>query len=147
MMKLPIGTVQAKVDEVSYKKVKVKNLQADIESDGAVATGMITIKNRYTDVLCSFSFTSTDSIKSKLKVKPGIKFHKQTEEDKKARAEAKLQKKKEKAERKAQKAEERAKKKAAKKAAKEAAKQGKLRKNKWKDKYFLYLCTAKSEEV
>ena len=128
--KLPIGTVQAKVDEVSYKKVKVKNLQADIESDGAVATGMITIKNRYTDVLCSFSFTSTDSIKSKLKVKPGIKFHKQTEEDKKARAEAKQQKKKEKAERKAQKAEERAKKKAAKKAAKEAAKQGKLRKNK-----------------
>ena len=117
--KLPIGSVQARVDEARYKKLKVKNLFADIVSDGAVATGNITIKGRHTDLLCSFNFTSTDSIKSKIKVKPGIRFHALSEEDrqvkeqeKKAKAEAKetlrQQKAEERALRNQQRSEERA---------------------------------------
>ena len=92
--KLPIGSIKATVDEARYKKLKVKNLIADIVSDGAVATGNITIKGRHTDILCSFNFTSTDSIKSKIKVKPGIRFHGLSDEDRME----KQQKKQEKAE-------------------------------------------------
>jgi len=106
--KLPIGTVSAKVDEGSWKKVKVRNLVADIKSDGAVATGNITIKGRHTDLLCAFSFTSTDSIKSKIKIKPGIRFHALSDEDRKAKEEEKKAKREEKAALKQQKAEEKA---------------------------------------
>lgn len=137
--KLPIGSVHAKVDEASYKKIKFHNLIADIESDGAVAEGKLTLKGKRTDVLCSFNFTNTDSIKSKLKFKPGIRFHGLSEEAKQAKAEKKQKKKEEKelrkqqkteekarkAEEKARKAEEKAARKAAKKAAKEAAKEAK----------------------
>lgn len=39
--KLPIGTVHATVNDCSYKNVHVKNLTADIKSDGAEALGNI----------------------------------------------------------------------------------------------------------
>ena len=80
--KLPIGTVAARVSEASWKKLKVRNIVADIMSDGAVAEGKLTVKGKRTDLLCSFSFTNTESVKSKLKVKPGIKFHGLSDEDK-----------------------------------------------------------------
>ena len=144
--KLPIGSVQADVAEGSYKKIKVHNLIAELESDGAVATGNITVKGKRVDVLCGFSFTNTNEMK-KTKIKPGIRFHKMSDEDKAkrdeeravkaeakaaakaerraARAEAKALKAQQKAERKALKAEEKAQKaeeKAARKAAKAAEK-------------------------
>lgn len=144
--KLPIGSVQADVAEGSYKKMKVHNLIAELESDGAVATGNITVKGKRVDVLCGFSFTNTNEMK-KTKIKPGIRFHKMSDEDKAkrdeeravkaeakaaakaerraARAEAKALKAQQKAERKALKAEEKAQKaeeKAARKAAKAAEK-------------------------
>ena len=144
--KLPIGSVQADVAEGSYKKMKVHNLIAELESDGAVATGNITVKGKRVDVLCGFSFTNTNEMK-KTKIKPGIRFHKMSDEDKAkrdeeravkaeakaaakaerraARAEAKALKAEQKAERKALKAEEKAQKaeeKAARKAAKAAEK-------------------------
>ena len=144
--KLPIGSVQADVAEGSYKKIKVHNLIAELESDGAVATGNITVKGKRVDVLCGFSFTNTNEMK-KTKIKPGIRFHKMSDEDKAkrdeeravkaeakaaakaerraARAEAKALKAEQKAERKALKAEEKAQKaeeKAARKAAKAAEK-------------------------
>lgn len=106
--KLPIGIVAADVDEVSWKKVRVRNLHTTIESDGAEAVGKVNIKGKRVDVLCAFSFTSTDAIKSKLKVKPGIKFHAMSEEDKQARDEKQRQQAEEKALRKQQKAEEKA---------------------------------------
>ena len=74
---------------------------ADITSDGAVAEGNIAIKGRHTDLLCAFSYTSTDSVNGKLKIKPGIRFHKLSEEDRQAKREvkeARKQQKKEKAE-------------------------------------------------
>ena len=90
--KLPIGRVTAEVAEGKYKKVKVRNLFAEIESDGAVATGNITIKGKRMDVLCGFSFTNTNEMK-KTKIKPGIKFHKMSDEDKVARDELRAAKK------------------------------------------------------
>jgi len=144
--KLPIGSVQADVAEGRYKKIKVHNLIAELESDGAVATGNITVKGKRVDVLCGFSFTNTNEMK-KTKIKPGIRFHKMSDEDKAkreekraakkeakqaakeerqaARAEKKALKAEEKAERKALRAEEKALKaeeKAARKAAKAEAK-------------------------
>lgn len=76
--KLPIGKVSADIDEVSWKKLKFRHLNTTIESDGATAEGKVVMMGKYIDKLCSFSFTSTDSINSKLKVKPGLKFHSKT---------------------------------------------------------------------
>ncbi len=121
--KLPIGKVNALVDEASYKMIKVRNLHTNIVSDGAVATGNITIKGKRTDLLCSFSFTSTDSISHKLKVKPGIKFHALSDEDKLEKQQKKEQERKEREARKQQKAAEKATRKAEKAAVKAAEKE------------------------
>ena len=129
--KLPIGQVDAEVYEAKYKKVKVRNIVASMQSDGAVADGNITMKGGRVDVLCGFSFTNTNEMR-KTKIKPGLKFHGLSEERKAAKEERKQQKAEQKAakraekdEKKAAKAEERAARKAAKaeaKAAKKAAK-------------------------
>lgn len=109
--KLPIGSVQADVMEGSFKKIKVRNIVAELESDGAVATGNITVKGKRVDVLCGFSFTNTNEMK-KTKIKPGIRFHKMSDEDKAARDERRAAKKEAKAaakeERRAARAEEKA---------------------------------------
>jgi hypothetical protein len=99
--KLPIGDVEADIKEVTFKGVKVRNVISTIKSDGAVANGNITIKGKRIDLLCSFSFTNTESIKSKLKVKPGMKIHKLSDDDKAAKEQKKQQKQQEKAEAKA----------------------------------------------
>ena len=130
--KLPIGQVDAEVYEAKYKKVKVRNVVADMQSDGAVAEGNITMKGGRVDVLCGFSFTNTNEMK-KTKIKPGVRFHKLSEERKAEKEEQKAAKRAvkeeqkavkraEKEERKQQKAEEKAAKKAAKAEAKAARK-------------------------
>ena len=122
--KLPIGSVQADVAEGRYKKLTVRNLIAELNSDGAVATGNITVKGKRVDVLCGFSFTNTNEMK-KTQIKPGIRFHKMSDEDKAKRDEERATKAETKAAAKAQKAEEKAARKAAKaeeKAARKAAK-------------------------
>lgn len=111
--KLPIGSVQAEVDEGSFKKIKVRNLFAELQSDGAVANGNITVKGKRVDILCGFSFTNTNEMK-KTKIKPGIRFHKMSDEDKAKRDERRAAKAEEKAARKAVEAEEKAARKAAK---------------------------------
>ena len=122
--KLPIGEVDAEVYEAKYKKVKVRNVVADMKSDGAVAEGNLTMKGGRIDVLCGFSFTNTNEMR-KTKIKPGIRFHKLSEERKAEKAEQKAAKRAEKEEKKAAKRaekEERKKQKAQDKAAKKAAK-------------------------
>ena len=122
--KLPIGEVDAEVYEAKYKKVKVRNVVADMKSDGAVAEGNLTMKGGRIDVLCGFSFTNTNEMR-KTKIKPGIRFHKLSEERKAEKAEQKAAKRAEKEEKKAAKRaekEERKKQKALDKAAKKAAK-------------------------
>ena len=71
--KLAIGTVDATIDKVDYKKLKVSDITVNIVSDGAVAEGKIVMSKKLADVLCSFSFTSTDELQ-KTKIKPGIRF-------------------------------------------------------------------------
>lgn len=73
--KLPIGSLTAHVDEASYKFVKVKNIDVSIDSDGAVAEGVLDSPHKFLDLGCSFSFTDTDDLK-KLKIKPKLKIHK-----------------------------------------------------------------------
>lgn len=105
--KLPIGEVDAEVREARYKKVKVRNIVATMQSDGALAEGKMTVKGKRVDVLCNFSFTNTSEM-NKMKVKPGIRFHKLSDEDKAARDERRQQKKAEKAARREQKKAEKA---------------------------------------
>ncbi len=106
--KLPIGTVTAHVDECSWKKIKVRNLDVEIVSDGAQADGDIAIKGKRTDLLCSFSLIKTDSVKNKLKVKPGIRFHALSDDDKAEKAARKARKAEQKAQEKARKEAEKA---------------------------------------
>jgi len=72
--KLPIGHVDAEVEEANYKKLKVRNIMADINSDGAVAEGAISKPGKHLDLVCNFSFTNTNEMK-KTKVKPRLKLH------------------------------------------------------------------------
>ena len=72
--KLPIGQVVAHVAEASYNKIKVKNINTSINSDGAIALGKLSQLNKNVDLLCDFSFTNTDSI-HKMKIKPTVKLH------------------------------------------------------------------------
>ncbi len=105
--KLPIGQVDAEVFEARYKKVRVRNIVTSIQSDGAVAAGNLTMKGSRVDVLCSFSFTNTSEM-HKMKVKPGIRFHKLSEEFKAAKEEKKATVRAAKEDRKQQEADEKA---------------------------------------
>ena len=80
--KLPIGTVRAEVPEAKYKFLKIKNVFADIHSNGTIAQGNLSVRGKALDLLCDFSFTNTDSIQ-KMKIKPSVKFHKYTEKKEK----------------------------------------------------------------
>ena len=106
--KLPIGTASIHVAEVRYKKIPVRNISIGINSDGAVAEGSLKTNGRHMDLSCNFSFTNTDEMKKMKITKPGIKFHKLSDEDKQKKAEEKLRKKQEKAEEKLRKKQEKA---------------------------------------
>lgn len=89
--KLPMGRVDAVVNETYFKKIKLSNIYATIESNGAIAEGNVVMKGKRMDGLCKFSFTNTDSI-SKMKIRPGVRFHKMSDEDKAARDKEKAKK-------------------------------------------------------
>ncbi len=122
--KLPIGEIYAEVPFAHYKMLKVRNTFATIKSNGAIAEGKVDVKGKHIDLLCTFSFTNTNEMK-KIKIKPGIKFHGMSEEDKAQREEKKMEKAEAETQRKISEAEEKAAKRAAKieeKAARKAAK-------------------------
>ncbi len=70
--KLPMGTLNAKVDEAKYKVLKVKNATLEMSSNGAVAEGLLVISSRILDSKFSFTFTDTNEM-HKMKVKPAVK--------------------------------------------------------------------------
>lgn len=72
--KLPIGEVQAHVENVSYKNIKAHNLTVKIVSDGAVAEGNLQAPGKWLDLNCDFSFTNTSEMR-KMKIKPKMKVH------------------------------------------------------------------------
>ena len=78
--KLPIGNVKADVKKVKYRNITLKNIVADIQSDGALASGDVTMKGNLTDLMLQFSFTNTNEMQ-KMKVKPKLKFRKYVEDD------------------------------------------------------------------
>ena len=90
--KLPIGQISAKVDEAHYGKIRVRNLTADIISNGAVAEGKAVAWGKRMDIVCSFSFTNTNEMR-KTKVRPGLRLRDLSEEEKAARDSIKLVKK------------------------------------------------------
>ena len=101
--KLPFGSFNAKVDDAAYMGVHIRNLTATFNSDGAIASGEVYKTGRIRDLYFSYSFTSTDEM-HKMKIsKPGIKFHKETEEYKAQKAERKKLKEQKKLEKQQQK--------------------------------------------
>ena len=78
--KLPIGNVKADVKKIGYRNITLKNIVADITSDGALASGDVTMKGSLTDLMLQFSFTNTNEM-SKMKVKPKLKFRKYIKDD------------------------------------------------------------------
>ncbi len=80
--KLPIGRLNAREIDASYKKIRMKHLILTLESDGAIAKGQILQEHSFADLLCNFSFTHTDAI-HKMKIMPGIRLHKKDKKDKK----------------------------------------------------------------
>jgi hypothetical protein len=78
--KLPIGTLKADIKKIGYRTIFLKNILADIQSDGALASGNVTMKGNLTDLMLEFSFTDTEDMK-KMKVKPKLKFRKFVKDD------------------------------------------------------------------
>ena len=71
--KLPIGHVEADIRKVGYRMIHMKNIVTNIESDGAVADGDVTLKGSLTNLVVQFSFTNTDEM-HKMKIKPKLNF-------------------------------------------------------------------------
>ena len=71
--KLPIGHVEADIKKVGYRMIHMKNIVTNIESDGAIANGDVTLKGSLTNLILQFSFTNTDEMQ-KMKVKPKLSF-------------------------------------------------------------------------
>ena len=71
--KLPIGHVKADIRKVGYRTIHMKNIVANIESDGAIADGDVTLKGSLTNLVVQFSFTNTEEM-HKMKIKPKLSF-------------------------------------------------------------------------
>ena len=70
--KMPIGNINAIIHHASYKGIKVKELLADIKSNGGQIEGHISQQNKGLDWACDFSISDIDKMSS-LKVKPKVK--------------------------------------------------------------------------
>jgi hypothetical protein len=71
--KLPMGKVKADIRKIGYRGINMKNIVADIQSDGAIANGDVTLMGNLTDLVLQFSFTNTDEM-HKMKIKPRLQF-------------------------------------------------------------------------
>lgn len=78
--KLPIGNVEADVRKIGYRNIYLKNIFANIESDGAEAKGLVTLKGHLTDLMLEFSFADTEQM-HKMKVKPRLMFRSIVKDD------------------------------------------------------------------
>jgi hypothetical protein len=104
--KLPIGYFNATVDDCLFKGIHFRNISATLNSDGAIAEGDVYKSGRIRDLFFHYSFTNTDEMHKMKITKPGIKFHRETDEYKAQKAERKMQKELDKQQRKQQKEEE-----------------------------------------
>ena len=84
--------MDADVKKIGYRNINMKNIVTNIESDGAIANGDVTLKGSLTDLVLQFSFTNTDEM-SKMKVKPKLKFgHGDNKKEKKKKKDKKNKK-------------------------------------------------------
>ncbi len=72
--KLPIGEIKAQINDCSFKDSHFRNVFAYIKSDGALANGDVELRGNHAALVVNFTFTNTDQMSKKLKIKPGIKF-------------------------------------------------------------------------
>lgn len=78
--KLPIGTVTATVNDCSYKRIHVRNIDINIQSDGADATGSIVQQGNRRQIHCDFVYNENDP-KRKLRImNAGISFGKKKQD-------------------------------------------------------------------
>ena len=132
--KLPIGFFNANVEDCIYSGVHFRNISVTLNSDGAIATGDVYKSGRIRDLYFSYSFTNTDEMQKTKISRPGIKFHKETEEHKAQKEERKMQKKIDKQVKKAQKEEAKQLKKQQKEEAKRKKEEEKLKKKQEEEK-------------
>ena len=71
--RLPIGTLKANVGFGSYGSFKVKNLAANMESDGREAKGHIDLPGNVLDIDVDFSYIQTD-YEQGLRIHPKMRF-------------------------------------------------------------------------
>lgn len=72
--KLPIGTLQANIEEVSYKKLSFRNIAVHIKSNGTIADGEVRTSLRLFDIQALFQYKQTAHEQS-YKIKPRIVKH------------------------------------------------------------------------
>ena len=85
--KLPIGTVNAIVNDCAYMGIHVKYIMADIKSDGAIATGDVMKTGKVGDISFSFSFTDTNEMQKMKITQSGLKIHWPWQKDESAKEE------------------------------------------------------------
>ena len=59
--KLPMGEVNAEVYEAKCGLLHVRNTVLTLKSNGAIAEGNVNVRGKRVDLLCSFSFTNTNT--------------------------------------------------------------------------------------
>ncbi len=126
--KLPIGTVDAFVDDCSYKGIHLHNLTANIKSDGAEALGNVEGRGHIFDYFSQFSYVSTKEMQKLKVIKPGFRLHRKEKKTEEEKLKEKEEKMKAKMERKEQKETEREEKQKVKQEQKELQKQQKEQK-------------------
>ncbi|MBQ0072812.1 MAG: hypothetical protein KBT34_01315 [Prevotella sp.] len=73
--RLPIGKAAVTVADARMKKLLVHDIATNIVSDGATASGELSVKHSLIDVDATFFYTQTDD-KQELRVKPKLRLHK-----------------------------------------------------------------------
>lgn len=72
--RLPMGSLQATINDVKFNFMRFKKLDAMIESDGSTAFGAIHIPQLMLDIVVDFDYIQTDE-QQKLKVYPTMERH------------------------------------------------------------------------
>lgn len=72
--KLPNGKLKAKISQARFNGIKFTNIQADIDSKGTNADGLIYIPSNLFDIIVGFTYTQTAE-EQKLSVKPSVRKH------------------------------------------------------------------------
>lgn len=80
--RLPIGTMTAKIDVAKVKFLKVKDITANVVSDGSVAHGTTDTHNKLIQTHVDFDYIQTDSVQT-LKIHPKIRLGKEKKNKKK----------------------------------------------------------------